>query len=138
MALFERHYSVAEANALLPRLRRWFEELNALDARLEPLLKRHGELLAERGNCLGGPRLAEYFQLSFRWQRILLRFARRQILVKDIRRGLCDFPHFLPSTGEEVFLCWELREREVGHWHTLEGGYAGRRPIARAGRAKRP
>jgi hypothetical protein len=38
--------------------------------------------------------------------------------------------------GREVYLCWRLGEPEVGHWHELEAGFAGRRklmasPVAR-------
>jgi hypothetical protein len=31
--------------------------------------------------------------------------------------------------GREVYLCWELGEDEVTHWHELEGGYGGREPL---------
>jgi hypothetical protein len=31
--------------------------------------------------------------------------------------------------GQEVFLCWELGEDEVGHWHELDSGYRGRQPL---------
>jgi hypothetical protein len=47
--------------------------------------------------------------------------------VKDLDRGLVDFPAL--HEGEEVLLCWELGEEEVAHWHGLEEGFAGRRPL---------
>ena len=31
--------------------------------------------------------------------------------------------------GREVYLCWELGEEEVGHWHDLSSGYGGRQPL---------
>jgi hypothetical protein len=51
------------------------------------------------------------------------------VQVKDLDRGLIDFPTRHPESGETVLLCWELGEREVGHWHDLEEGFAGRKPL---------
>jgi hypothetical protein len=47
--------------------------------------------------------------------------------VKDIDEGLVDFPAL--QNGETVLLCWKLGEDEIRYWHTLEGGFAGRRPL---------
>jgi hypothetical protein len=49
--------------------------------------------------------------------------------VKDLDRGLLDFPARHPETGETVLLCWELGEHSVAFWHSLEAGYAGRKPL---------
>ena len=43
-------------------------------------------------------------------------------------RGLVDFPAVMD--GEEVYLCWLLDEPAVDHWHSIEAGFAGRRPLA--------
>ena len=49
------------------------------------------------------------------------------IVVRDIDRGLIDFPAILD--GREVYLCWELDEDGVAFWHDLESGYGGRQPL---------
>jgi hypothetical protein len=49
--------------------------------------------------------------------------------VKDIDRGLIDFPARHPENGETVLLCWELGEPGVAFWHGLEDGFAGRKPL---------
>ncbi len=49
------------------------------------------------------------------------------VQVKDLDTGLVDFPAL--RGGEEVLLCWQLGEDEIGWWHTLDGGFAGRRPL---------
>ena len=47
--------------------------------------------------------------------------------VKDLDDGLLDFPCRL---GDEiVLLCWKMGEPEIGHWHTLEGGFSGRQTL---------
>ena len=55
------------------------------------------------------------------------------VQVKDLDQGLLDFPCLLD--GETVLLCWKQGEKEIGYWHTMDGGYAGRKPLdARFGR----
>ena len=51
------------------------------------------------------------------------------VQVKDLDRGLVDFPAQHPESGEVVLLCWHLGEDRVGHWHGLEEGFAGRKPL---------
>jgi hypothetical protein len=54
---------------------------------------------------------------------------RLDIVVRDLERGLVDFPAL--RDGHEVYLCWLLDEPSVGHWHGVEAGFAGRRPLER-------
>ncbi|MGH3027164.1 MAG: DUF2203 domain-containing protein [Gaiellaceae bacterium] len=51
------------------------------------------------------------------------------VQVKDLDRGLVDFPARHPENGDTVLLCWELGEPDVGYWHGLEDGFAGRKPL---------
>jgi len=51
------------------------------------------------------------------------------VLVKDLEQGLIDF--YALSGDRLIFLCWQLGEAEIAHWHTLEGGFAGRQPLHR-------
>jgi hypothetical protein len=41
--------------------------------------------------------------------------------------GLCDFYSLMD--GREVYLCWRLGEPQVMHWHELDAGVAGRKPL---------
>ena len=50
------------------------------------------------------------------------------VQVKDLDHGLVDFPA-LRANGEEVLLCWQVGEDEIGYWHGLEEGFAGRKPL---------
>ena len=47
---------------------------------------------------------------------------------KSISEGLVDF--FAQKDSRLVFLCWKQGESRIEAWHTLEGGFAGRRPIS--------
>lgn len=51
------------------------------------------------------------------------------VQVKDLDRGLVDFPALHPKDGRTVLLCWQVGEDEVAHWHGLEEGFAGRKPL---------
>lgn len=52
---------------------------------------------------------------------------RRGCVVKDLDRGLVDF--YALSGDRLVFLCWQLGEAEISHWHTLEGGFSTRQKL---------
>ncbi len=55
--------------------------------------------------------------------------------VKDLDTGLLDFPCVVD--GETILLCWKLGEPRIAHWHSIEEGFAGRKPIDdRIARAK--
>ncbi len=54
--------------------------------------------------------------------------------LKDYFTGLIDFPCWMD--GREVYLCWQLGEPEVAHWHELDAGFAGRQKLAPDGAAR--
>jgi hypothetical protein len=58
------------------------------------------------------------------------------VQVKDLSIGLLDFP--CEVEGQTILLCWKLGEKSIKHWHGLEEGFAGRKPIdERIAKAKR-
>ena len=48
-------------------------------------------------------------------------------IAKDLDLGLVDFLAF--HGGREVLLCWKLGEQDIRHWHELDSGFSGRKPI---------
>jgi hypothetical protein len=54
-------------------------------------------------------------------------FAEREIVLRDLDRGLIDFPAL--RDGEEVYLCWIDGEPAIEFWHELDAGYAGRQAL---------
>jgi hypothetical protein len=49
------------------------------------------------------------------------------VLVKDLDKGLCDFPCL--RQDRVVYLCWHLGEDSIQYWHEIEAGFAGREPL---------
>ena len=120
---FDKHYTRDEARALLPQIRKWLEHLNRLRKDLERFDKRIGGL-AEQGSDTGGKTVNEWIRTQADMQEILAEFQRRRIMIKNVERGLIDFPAIIG--GKEVFLCWEQDEEGIEFWHDIEAGYGGR------------
>jgi hypothetical protein len=49
------------------------------------------------------------------------------VQVKDLDSGLLDFPCRVDD--EVVLLCWKFGETAIEHWHTIDSGFKGRKPI---------
>jgi hypothetical protein len=49
------------------------------------------------------------------------------VQVKDVETGLLDFPCRVDD--QVVLLCWRMGETAIEHWHTIEDGFKGRRPV---------
>jgi len=47
--------------------------------------------------------------------------------IKSLEEGLLDFPSL--RDDEVVLLCWKLGEDEIGYWHGVDEGFAGRKPL---------
>ncbi|MHB8681144.1 MAG: DUF2203 domain-containing protein [Acidimicrobiales bacterium] len=52
----------------------------------------------------------------------------RGIVLRDLERGLVDFP-CTHESGRVVLLCWQLGEDDLEWWHLPEDGFAGRRRL---------
>lgn len=120
---FSKHYSREEARALIPRLRVWLQQLRHLRQLTETADRRLEQLLAHGGD-VGGQTVNDWVRHLADLRRLFWEFESRQIQIKDIERGLIDFPTIL--AGREVFLCWEQDEEDIEYWHDLETGFTGR------------
>ena len=122
----ERHFTKEEANALLPQLTALLSQLR--EAKEELTDTDAHEALSEAGPTNGGGDQGRQVGIAFlEVRRLLETLEEAGLVLRDIDRGLIDFPALID--GREVYLCWELGEDEVGHWHDLEGGYGGREPL---------
>jgi len=120
---FTKHYTRDEARALLPQARQWLEQLEHAHEALLQYDKRLNSLM-EPGRDTGGETINSWMRTMANFRSALNEFQCREILIKDIRRGLLDFPAIIG--GKEVFLCWEKDEDDIEFWHDLDTGYAGR------------
>ena len=120
---FQKHYTRDEARALLPEIRERLKQIAHLHANLQKFEGRLGGLMSP-GSDLGGELVNTWVRTLAELEDALQEFHRREIQVKDLERGLVDFPAIIG--GREVFLCWEKDEDDIEFWHDLDAGYAGR------------
>jgi hypothetical protein len=132
-------FTVEEANRVAaeirPRLERLLmrkREFDALERRMDILL------VATAGAAPDNPDSLELRSLEEKSRRLgesigkgVQELHAKGVLVKDVDRGLVDF--YTLMGDRLVFLCWQVSETEVSHWHSLEDGFAGRQQIKEAG-----
>ena len=121
-----RHYTPEQANALLPKLKPLLRELRDAKDRLTDA-EAHSVLADAAAANGGGGEGRQVGEAFLEVRAMLAELEALEIVVRDLDRGLVDFPAIVE--GREVYLCWELGEDEIGFWHDLEGGYGGRRRL---------
>jgi hypothetical protein len=124
--VYERHFTRAEANALLPRLTAMLSQLQ--DSKDELTDAEAHEALSDAAPANGGGEEGRQVGVAFlEVRRLLETIEQSGIVLRDIDRGLVDFPAVIE--GREVYLCWELGEDDVAYWHDMDAGYGGREPL---------
>jgi len=142
-----RIWTVEEANAMVPRLsflvgrqlaiageiercwKRLVEELGGSSARPEELLSRarRGSEDARALERVISDKIAAY---EAGWREV----QELGLVVKDPQVGLCDFHGRVE--GKLVYLCWRYGEDAVAHYHDLDAGFSGRKPLTAAARQR--
>jgi hypothetical protein len=135
-----RLFSLREANALVAMLRDEFARARDLRDRLVALQQK----LSEAGHPIEGPdvKVDEGAPLPVQklQERAMTLIARLRDLLREISElgvevkaadGLVDFRSKLH--GRTVYLCWKLGEERITHYHDLDGGFAGRKPLPEDG-----
>jgi len=132
-------FTVEEANRLAQEIRPRLERLVARKREFDRLEQRMSILLvATAGAGEGNPDTRELRSIEEKRRRMgesigkgVQELHAKGVMVKDLDRGLVDFYSLM---GDRlVFLCWQVAEPEVSHWHSLEDGFAGRQQIKEAG-----
>jgi hypothetical protein len=122
----ERHWTLQQANAsiewvsgLLVKMRSAREQLGDEEARAA---------LSEAapGNG-GGPPGVVVSEAFLTLRDTLAELQALGVVLRDLDRGLVDYPSI--RDGDEIYLCWEEGESEIGFWHDTESGYGGRQPL---------
>jgi hypothetical protein len=123
---FDKHYTRAEAKAMLPQIRGWLSRLQGQTKSMVQYEERVEDLMKD-GDDVGGPTVNQWITTRVDMQMLVEEFEKRDIQLKDLERGLLDFPAVIG--GKEVFLCWEQDEEDIEFWHDLDSGYAGREKL---------
>jgi hypothetical protein len=121
-----RHYTLDQANAALEWVAERLEKLRAARVQLsdEEARAALGEAAPSNGGGAPGRVVSEAF---LQLQRTLGELQAMEVVLRDLERGLVDFPSI--RDGREVYLCWESGETEIDFWHDIDAGYGGRKPL---------
>lgn len=121
-----RHYTLEEASELLPRVAGLIERMRVARNALSDREAR--EALSEAGPTNGGGTPGRTVSEGFIELRdSMIELRELDVVLRDLDRGLLDFPSL--RDGQEVYLCWQEGEDEIGFWHEPGAGFAGRRPL---------
>jgi len=131
----ERRFTLAEAQELLDtELRAQAERMVEARARSRDLESRWRRLVIAIGSNGGNMERPEVRELRetvesshAELNEIVARFTAQGVQVKDMDRGLIDFP--ADVDGQDALLCWHVGEPRIAFWHSPDDGFAGRRPL---------
>jgi hypothetical protein len=120
----ERYYSVDEANGLLGELRERLERIReARRTVVGSAEKLRRGATANGGGAEGSAALEAMAVLRLQVEAM----TAEGIVLRDADTGLIDFP--ARRDGRLVYLCWRPDEERVTHWHEVDAGFGGRKPL---------
>jgi hypothetical protein len=130
-----RTYTLEEANAALPQVRRLVERIVERFALLPELQEQARVADYKTSRPSAGLEAEKEYERSRRAMHDAelelaedaLRLERLGVALKDAQTGLIDFYSY--REGELVELCWKLGEDAIENWHRIGEGFAGRRPL---------
>jgi len=124
--LYTKHFTLLEACAELPKVLTILENIVLLKKGLDA---KGFDVFRHQYFGGMGPNGQKVFPPEMERLVLLVRDLHdRGIEIKDLDKGLIDFPH-IRANGEEVFLCYMLGEKSIDAWHPIEGGYAARQSV---------
>jgi hypothetical protein len=121
------YFSVEEANRLVPELATRFDVVMARIARIREIHHHLASLGGAHPGSLRNELLTLHAELASEVEAVQDLGA----VVKDVEKGLVDFWH--RRDGEDVQLCWRHGEAAIEWYHGETEGFAGRKPVGRAG-----
>ena len=128
---FPRLFTVNEANGLLPVLRPLVEQILENIRRLKGVSEtviRREQLDPDAPNLMERLRENdEVLKLVTQIKDWVTTINGHGCVCKGVEQGLIDFPCMLGA--EVVFLCWQIGEANVAHYHRIEDGFAGRKTL---------
>lgn len=136
-------FTVEEVDALIPELSRRVAAQLALGAEIERIVKQlsreTGEPVASLEPRPGEAASAQALRAKLsdcvgRYEEGWRDIQGLGAVVKDTTMGLIDFCGHLD--GRLVWLCWRYGEDNLGYYHELDTGFAGRRALGQAVRTR--
>ena len=130
MAAQRRHYTIEEANGLIPQVRAVLLQLAVEQRRMEAAHAAMHRHLAGNGDPSSSQEAVrlehEAAEIGEGMRHLATMLEEMGVQLRDAEMGLADFPG--ERDGREVWLCWRLADPAVAFWHGTDEGYATRKP----------
>lgn len=130
-------FTVEQANAMLPLVRAITSDVVHMYRDVIERRQRLKRLVGGRNLESGDPYTDELVQIQEELDKDVQRLEgymdelrELKVELKSPAEGLIDFPSRMD--GKPIYLCWQLGEPEVLHWHSKNAGFAGRQPLPMA------
>ena len=120
-----RRFTVEQANQALPLVRRIVADIVGVHGEATQLQKQLEQTAAAREQKLVQDRLEVAMR---RLEDYVDELSEVGCELKDYQVGLIDFTG--RHKGRDICLCWKLGEEKITHWHELDSGFAGRKPVS--------
>lgn len=120
-----KRFSLAQANRSLPLVRRIVSDVVAVHRQALEIQAQLDETVTSKQQAEVQDRMDA---VTDRLRRFVDELTEIGCELKDYEMGLIDF--IGRHQGRDVYLCWKLGEEQITHWHELESGFAGRRPVS--------
>ena len=124
------YYSVEEAE----------EKIKLVEKKVEQLMKLNNEIndITELQVTIRGDEVEEqlfaldlnrqFHKSSHELYEEMHALAKEGVVIKDMEIGLIDF--YSRFEERDIQLCWKFGERGIRHWHEVDAGHKGRKPIS--------
>jgi len=131
-----RIFTVEEANGLVPYLEEAMSRLATLGREVATLKREIDILRAIAGSGASaenpdlrslGDKESAYEGMVERFRGALAEVSRHGCVIRDLELGLVDF--YTMRQDQIVCLCWRRGEPRIAHWHPVDEGFSGRRPL---------
>jgi len=122
------HFTLKEANAMLPSVIKKFKNLVNLK----------NELIRIQSELESNPKYMSSFKdyvlkkqelnsAISNFYKAIEELESAGVVIKSVDEGLLDFPSL--RFNEEIWLCWKEGETEIKFWHGKDEGFNGRKPV---------
>jgi len=126
-----KKFTLEQANRTLPLVRKIVEDIVRQYAQWRERMQAFEIVTANARADMPDPRSdtlqREVQTLAAEIDGYLRELRELGIEFKGFENGLVDFPGELD--GRVIYLCWQLGEPEIEHWHEIDAGFAGRQPL---------
>ncbi len=127
MLMYQRFFTVEEADDILPKLIAVVEDIRSLKMEIASQIPELEPVLSKAKINGGHKNGANYVLKLTKFYDCLSSITEIGCVLKDMDLGLIDFPSI--RDAREVYLCWRLGEDRVRFWHELNTGFSARKSL---------